>query len=67
MVQNFGLAAFPWIVGSLRDATQTYTAGMMVFASLGVAGFIFALLLKRADAKAGGSLERAGLAEPAQA
>lgn len=67
MVQNFGLAAFPWIVGSLRDATQTYTAGMMVFASLGVAGLIFALLLKRADAKAGGSLERAGLAEPAQA
>ena len=58
MVQNFGLAAFPWIVGSLRDATQTYTAGMMVFASLGVAGLIFALLLKRADAKAGGSLER---------
>ncbi|MFB3095675.1 MAG: MFS transporter [Candidatus Acidiferrales bacterium] len=67
MVQNFGLAAFPWIVGSLRDVTQTYTAGMMVFASLGVAGLIFALLLKRADAKAGGSLERAGLAEPAQA
>ena len=67
MVQNFGLAAFPWIVGSLRDVTQTYTAGMMVFASLGVAGFIFALLLKRADAKAGGSLERAELAEPAQA
>ena len=67
MVQNFGLAAFPWIVGSLRDVTQTYTAGMMVFASLGVAGFIFALLLKRADAKAGGSLERVELAEPAQA
>lgn len=67
MVQNFGLAAFPWIVGSLRDVTQTYTAGMMVFASLGVAGLIFALLLKRADAKAGGRLERAGLAEPAQA
>jgi MFS family permease len=58
MVQNLGLAAFPWIVGALRDSTEGYTAGMLVFASLGIVGFAFALLLKRADARAGGVLER---------
>lgn len=58
MIQNFGLATFPWLIGRLRDATQTYTSGMMVFASLGVLGFVFAILLRRADARAGGSLER---------
>lgn len=60
MIQNFGLAAFPWLVGSLRDATQSYTAGMAVFAALGLLGFIFAGLLKRADARAGGRLEAKG-------
>ncbi len=64
MIQNIGLAAFPWIIGALRDATQDYTAGMMVFASLGIVGVVFAFLLKRADARAGGALERAGT-EPA--
>ena len=59
VVQNFGLAGFPWVVGALRDATQTYTSGMAVFASLGMLGFVFATLLKRADARAGGGLERA--------
>jgi MFS family permease len=58
MVQNLGLAAFPWIVGATRDATEGYTAGMIVFASLGIVGFVFALFLKRADARAGGVLEK---------
>ncbi len=58
MVQNLGLAAFPWIIGSLRDATGGYTAGMVVFASLGVVGAVFALLLKQADRRAGGVLEK---------
>ncbi len=61
MIQNFGLASFPWVVGALRDATQTYTSGMAVFASLGLLGFAFATLLKRADSRAGGGLERAEL------
>ncbi len=61
MIQNFGLAAFPWVIGALRDATQTYTSGMAVFASLGLLGFLFATLLKRADSRAGGGLERAEL------
>ena len=58
MVQNLGLATFPWVVGALRDATRTYTSGMAVFAGLGLLGFVFATLLKRADARSGGGLER---------
>ncbi|MFQ5930175.1 MAG: MFS transporter, partial [Acidobacteriota bacterium] len=58
MVQNFGLAAFPWIIGRLRDATQHYTAGMVVFAALGLMGFIFSLLLRRTDAQKGAVLEK---------
>jgi MFS family permease len=58
MVQNLGLAAFPWIIGALRDTSEGYTGGMLVFASLGIVGFFFALLLKRADARAGGVLEK---------
>jgi MFS family permease len=60
MVQNIGLALFPWMNGLLRDMTQTYTASMLMFSMLGVAGFIFALLLKRADRREGGKLEQAG-------
>jgi len=58
MIQNIGLALFPFLNGRLRDVTHTYTASMIMFASLGVAGLIFAWLLKRADAKAGDVLER---------
>ena len=61
MIQNFGLATFPWIVGKLRDMTHDYRVGMVVFASLGFLGLIFAILLKRADARAGGLLERVRL------
>lgn len=63
MIQNFGLAAFPWLIGSLRDATQTYTSGMAVFATLGLVGFVFAVMLKRADVRAGNVLERPELAK----
>jgi MFS family permease len=51
MVQNLGLALFPWLNGKLRDATHDYTASMLMFASLGVVGLVFALLLWRADRK----------------
>jgi MFS family permease len=59
-VQNVGLALFPLLNGLLSDITKSYTSSMMMFASLGFAGLIFALLLKRADAREGGMLERAG-------
>jgi MFS family permease len=58
-IQNIGLALFPYLNGVLRDVTKTYTASMLMFASLGLVGLVFAILLKRADAKEGGVLEMA--------
>lgn len=60
-IQNIGLGLFPFLNGWLRDTTQTYSASMIMFASLGLFGFIFALLLKRADARSGHVLENAGM------
>jgi MFS family permease len=57
-VQNVGLLAFPWLNGSLRDVTTGYGWSQTMFAGLGVAGLVFALLLLAADRKAGGVLER---------
>jgi len=57
VIQNFGLAAFPWLNGLLRDRTQDYRASMIMFASLGIAGLVFAFLLKWADKREGGVLE----------
>ncbi len=45
--------------GLLRDATKSYTASSLMFAGLGFLGLLFAVLLKRADAKEGGGLESA--------
>ena len=58
MVQNIGLAVFPFLNGKLREVTSSYTASMVMFAGLGLAGLVFAVLLKRADAREGGVLER---------
>ncbi len=58
MIQNIGLALFPWLNGTLRDLTHSYSASMVMFASLGLVGFVFAWLLRRADAREGGVLER---------
>jgi MFS family permease len=57
-IQNLGLMAFPFISGWLRDKTGTYTATQVMFACLGLAGLLFAVLLLRADKRAGGVLER---------
>jgi len=57
-IQNVGLALFPWLNGRLRDSTNDYTASMLMFAGLGVAGLVFSLLLKRADNREGGILDR---------
>jgi len=61
-IQNVGMALFPLLNGLLRDLTKTYTASLLMFAGLGVAGLVFALLLKRADGR-----ENAGLELPAKA
>jgi MFS family permease len=57
-VQNVGLLMFPWLNGQLRDHTSGYGASQTMFAALGVCGLIFAVLLLRADRKAGHVLER---------
>jgi MFS family permease len=56
-IQLIGLGLFPFLNGLLRDITQSYTASMLMFSSLGFFGLIFAILLKRADAREGGRLE----------
>ncbi|MGE5359486.1 MAG: MFS transporter [Bacteroidales bacterium] len=57
-IQNVGLGLFPYVSGRLVDATKGYTATQVMFASLGAVGLVFAILLKRADARAGGRLEQ---------
>ncbi|MGC9158586.1 MAG: MFS transporter [Terracidiphilus sp.] len=57
-IQNLGLGLFPLLNGKLRDVTGTYTATQIMFASLGVAGLIFSLLLLRSDRRHGSILEQ---------
>ncbi len=57
-IQNIGLFLFPLLNGLLRDLTKTYTSSMLMFASLGFFGLIFALLLKKADKREGSALEK---------
>ena len=61
-IQNVGLGLFPLFNGLLRDATGAYVASQVMFASLGLVGLVFALLLKRADRR-----ERSGLEVPHKA
>ncbi len=61
MIQNIGLMLFPYLNGKLRDMTHSYSASMVMFATLGFVGFIFAVLLKREDKRMGGLLERPGI------
>lgn len=58
MIQNIGLALFPYLNGLLRDITHSYTQSMLMFALLGVIGLVCALLLKKADAQWGNVLEK---------
>jgi cyanate permease len=56
-IQNIGLGLFPLLNGLLRDRTGDYVASEVMFASLGLVGLVFALLLKRADRREGQGLE----------
>jgi MFS family permease len=58
MIQNIGMALFPWLNGTLRDMTHDYTASMVMFSTLGIVGLVFSILLRRSDAAAGSVLER---------
>lgn len=57
-IQNIGLGLFPLVNGFLRDKTHSYTASSIMFASLGMVGLMFALLLKRADGRESNILEK---------
>jgi nitrate/nitrite transporter NarK len=57
-IQNVGLGLFPLLNGFLRDKTHSYTASSVMFASLGLVGLVFALLLRRADSREGHILEK---------
>lgn len=57
-IQNIGLLVFPYLNGKLRDVTSGYGWSQTMFAGLGIAGLVFALLLLSADRKAGHVLER---------
>jgi MFS family permease len=63
MIQNIGLALFPWLNGLLAHNTESYTSSQIMFATLGLAGLVFAVLLKRADAARAYVLEKAESAD----
>ncbi len=51
-VQMSGLTLFPWLAGKLVDwSGDTYTNMELMFASLGLVGLVFSILLLRADRK----------------
>ncbi len=59
-IQNLGLFSFPILAGFILDKTNpgqpeslNYTPTIIMFAALGLLGFLFALLLKRVDKKRG--------------
>jgi MFS family permease len=56
-IQNIGLGLFPLLNGLLRDKTGTYVASQVMFASLGLIGLVFAILLKHADRRENRGLE----------
>ncbi len=59
MIQNIGLALFPYLNGLLAHGTESYTASQIMFGCLGLVGLLFAILLKRADGSSGQILEKA--------
>jgi len=57
-IQMFGLFIFPWLAGRVVDTSGgDYTKMEIMFASLGIAGLIFAVLLLRADRRLNLGLE----------
>ena len=57
-IQNIGLLVFPYLNGKLRDLTHSYGWSQTMFAGLGAAGLVLAILLLAADRKSGHVLER---------
>ena len=57
MIQNVGLMVFPWINGKLRVHTQSYTASMLMFATLGMLALGLSLALYQVDRREGRVLQ----------
>ncbi len=58
LIQNVGLTVFNWLAGKITDLSAgDYQNTMLMFAALGLLGFIFSLLLKRAAGKEGSRIE----------
>lgn len=69
-IQNIGLSGVPLLIGYVLDSSlcksvspegvssYDYTVPMLIFASFGVLGLVFAYLLKHEDAKKGYGLEK---------
>ncbi len=58
LIQNVGLTIFNWVAGKLTDlAGGNYTPTILLFASLGFVGLVFAVLLKVAAKREGVGLE----------
>jgi MFS family permease len=49
MIQNIGLAGFNFLIGWANDLSGSYTAGMIIFSTLGFFGLTFAWLLRRLE------------------
>lgn len=58
LIQNVGLTVFNWLAGKISDlAGGDYTHTILMFASLGLVGLVFSLLLKHAARKEGSGIE----------
>ena len=56
-IQNIGLCLVPLQNGKELDATDGYTAPMVIFSSFGMLAFVFSFYLKLEDRKRGYGLE----------
>jgi MFS family permease len=58
VLQNVGMAVVPWLAGKITDVSEgNFTYSMIMFASLGLIGLIFALLLRIFEKKEGLRIE----------
>jgi len=64
-MQNAGLATVPLLVGYIKDATGSYHAVELFFASLGAAGVLVGLVLNWNDGRTGRVLNKSHLNKPA--
>lgn len=58
LIQNVGLTVFNWLAGKITDLSGgDYKNTILMFAALGLIGFLFALFLKRAARQDGNRIE----------